>query len=277
MLDGFINSRLREILDKYPWSRLIKTSTLQTVAIYETGTVAVTNGSTAVTGTGTTFTAGMTGRRFRVEGREEYYTFTRTAATTGTLDRAYEGDDDTGATYKIFQPIATLPSDCDVVESLKSIVENRDLDQIERETLDKLNASRESYGSPLLFAPYDDDSTPLPQIELYPIPEESEGMILRYKRGSIGLTSSSDELLTWINEHCLIAGVEADLLHMQGDYVGAQVKEVRFGQLLNDMIRLETTREVPQQLRMADRFTSHRRARAMRNDDDDERWILRRS
>jgi hypothetical protein len=65
---------------------------LQTTAPYSTGTVAVTEGSAAVTGTDTVWTAGMSGREFRVTGRDEIYTFTRTGNTTGTLDRNYEGD-----------------------------------------------------------------------------------------------------------------------------------------------------------------------------------------
>jgi hypothetical protein len=277
VLDGFINGRYREILDKFPWTRLVKTSQISTVAVYETGTVAATNGSTAVTGTGTTWTALMTGRRFRVSGSSEFYTFTRTSNTTGTLDRAYEADDDSAASYRIFQNIATLPADLRVLESVSVPYANRDLDQIERERLDQLAPARLIYGEPELYAPYDDDSTPLPQIELYPIPNRAEGLPIRYATAKARLAATSDVLPVWMSEECLIVGVEADLYALSGDGAMAELKENKFQQLLNDQVRVDVQREVPEQMRMASRFTQHRRARALGNDDDDELAILRRS
>src|SRR3990167_1843869 len=46
---------------------------IQTVANYNTGTVAVTNASTTVTGTSTVWTSAMVGRKFRVDGDSSYY------------------------------------------------------------------------------------------------------------------------------------------------------------------------------------------------------------
>lgn len=277
ILDGYINSRYREILDKFPWSRLVKTSTIQTVAVYETGTVEITEGSASITGTGTTWTAAMTGRRFRVGGRSEFYTFTRASNTTGTLDRAYEGDDASAASYKIFQPYYALPSDLRVLESIKVPSVGRDLDQREREWLDQLDPSREFFGEPELYAPYDDDPTPLAQIELYPLPDTAEGLTIRYQTAKARLSATSDVLPAWMNEECLIAGAEADLYALAGDGVMSDRKEMKFQSLLGDQIRLETSRMVPEQMPMASRFTRHRGARAMGNEDDDELEILRRS
>jgi hypothetical protein len=277
ILDGYINARYREILDKFDWSRLVKTSTIQTVAPYDTGTVAVVEGSNAVTGSGTTWTAAMTGRQFRAAGRSEFYAFTRTGNTTGTLDRVYEGDDASGVGYKIFQPYYALPSDLRVLESIKVPQAGRDLDQRNREWLDMLDPSREIFGEPELWAPYDDDSTPLPQIELYPIPIRAEGLPIRYLTAKARLAATTDVLPEWMNEECLIAGVEWNLYTLTGDLASAGEKKSEFYTTLQDQMRLETRRTVPEQMRMAPRFTSHRRARVWGNDDDDELEILRRS
>ncbi|MGD0497556.1 MAG: hypothetical protein ABSC23_03870 [Bryobacteraceae bacterium] len=61
------------------------------VSSYRDGTASVTNGSTAVTGTGTTWTSAMTGRWFipRESGCNYMYKFTYVSATSGTLNSAY--------------------------------------------------------------------------------------------------------------------------------------------------------------------------------------------
>lgn len=68
---------------------------------YITGTIAVTNGSTAVVGTGTTFTAGMVGKTLRISGETKFYTVaTYTDATHITID-SYTGTTGSGKSYVI--------------------------------------------------------------------------------------------------------------------------------------------------------------------------------
>lgn len=78
-----------------------------TEADYTTGTVAVTNGSTTVTGTGTTFTAAMVGRWIRVTaptGDGEWYEIGGyTSSTVLTLLNSYAGTTASGASYIIGQ------------------------------------------------------------------------------------------------------------------------------------------------------------------------------
>lgn len=97
LVDGWIDDRYAAILDALEWQRRRVMAVLQTTAPYATGTVTVAADSAAIALAGGTWAAGMTGRGFRVDGRSEIYTFTRTANTTGTLDRAYEGASDTAA------------------------------------------------------------------------------------------------------------------------------------------------------------------------------------
>ena len=69
---------------------------------YSTGTVSVTNGSTTVTGSGTTFTSDMVGKRFKVTGDTTFYTVSAyTSATQITLGTAYGGTTGTGKGYVI--------------------------------------------------------------------------------------------------------------------------------------------------------------------------------
>ncbi len=75
------------------------------VTNYITGTVAVTNGSTAVVGTGTTFDAGMVGKAFRVIGTNGGNKFYRISAYTDathiTLSSAFTGTTSSGNSFVI--------------------------------------------------------------------------------------------------------------------------------------------------------------------------------
>ena len=69
---------------------------------YTTGSVAVTNDSTAVTGTGTTWTSEMEGLTFRVNELAKEYTIKSVNSTTSiTLKEPYDGNTGSGKSYKI--------------------------------------------------------------------------------------------------------------------------------------------------------------------------------
>ena len=85
---------------------------LSTTPSYSTGTVAVTQDSTAVTGTGTTFTSAMVGRLIKFNGEDNYYEISAyTDADEITLKTAYIGTTDTDATFEIYKVNYDLASD----------------------------------------------------------------------------------------------------------------------------------------------------------------------
>src|SRR5215469_10671038 len=92
LIDGYLSDRYTSILDKLRWNRQKTQYVFQTTAPYSTGTLTLTNASNAVVLAGGTFTNAMSGLSLLVGGRNEPYTFTYTGATTGTLDRPFEGD-----------------------------------------------------------------------------------------------------------------------------------------------------------------------------------------
>jgi len=72
------------------------------MAWYETGTVAVTNGSTTVTGSGTNFSVGaQIGEGFLAPDDKLYEIASITSATVIVLADSYLGGTQTGQTYKI--------------------------------------------------------------------------------------------------------------------------------------------------------------------------------
>jgi hypothetical protein len=102
---------VREIRSKFEWDWLRAVGTITLKAKYSTGTVSVVNGSAAVVGTGTTWTSAMTGMKFTVPNTNEIYTFTRTAATTGTISPVYQGATNATASYAIFEYVYPMASD----------------------------------------------------------------------------------------------------------------------------------------------------------------------
>jgi hypothetical protein len=72
--------------------------------IYSTGTIAVTQTTTTVTGAGTAWTEAMIGMNFRILADSKVYTITAVASTTSlTISEAYLATTRTVSTYNIYQ------------------------------------------------------------------------------------------------------------------------------------------------------------------------------
>lgn len=264
LISGWINQRYTSILDQLSWSRLNVSAILQTTAPYTTGTVAVVSGSNALTLTGGTWTAGMTGLEFRVSGRDEIYTFTRLSDTTGTLDRPYEGDDDASASYTIFKRIYALPANCRLLED--SAFDTFTLGSLERRSLAQLNASapgRPLSGTPQIWVSAMDDASSPPnmQVELYPVPDAAIGIPYTYIADQAELTSTSAVILPWIRPAALLAGVSADCLNHLEKFSGADRAEAKFVREVSSLRANEARREGPSQMALSSHYTSHRSRR----------------
>jgi hypothetical protein len=258
LLNGIINDRLQEIARHYEWSRLLEADAIvPLVAVYDTGTVALTAGANTGTGTGTSFTNAMTGRRFRVTGRDESYVFTWVSATSFTLDRAYEGETTAAAGFKIYKNVYALAADVGQIFEVKDTGSQRKLERKSQDWLDRADPARVLYGEAVYYSPTEDNAG-VQQIEIYPIPETAEALTYRYKPVVAKITATSTVLPEWISIECLFAGVEADLYGLQKDLMMAQAKEMRFQKLLAEMVREDSNRKVPEPLQMAERFTVHR-------------------
>lgn len=96
LVDNWIQTRYTErVLSGISWKRSETVSVLQSPPSVTQGTVTVTQGSAVITGLGTNWTAAQQGLAVRIANGSEYYQFNYLSATTGTLDRPYEGS--TGA------------------------------------------------------------------------------------------------------------------------------------------------------------------------------------
>jgi len=113
-LKRWINMGYKDFWDESDWSWKQKTGYFQTVDVYNTGTVSVTNGNKTVTGTGTTWTSAMVGRFFRVEGTEDWYEIIAVGSTTSlTLRQNYLQATASSKDYKIYKKYYYLHPDVD--------------------------------------------------------------------------------------------------------------------------------------------------------------------
>lgn len=265
VLDSLINERYRRVLRRGDWQRLKVQAVLQTVEPYETGTLAVAKGSTALVGTDTVWTDAMSGRAIRIANGEEYYQFTRTAGTTGTLDRAYEGEDETAATYSIWQNIFPLPADLFVLHSMRVLGYPADLDQVSQEQLDERDPNRASEGTPNCYSPHMDDASTPPrmQVEVFPIPDEAIAIPFWYTQDPTLFSASGTALFVaaWLEPAAIYDGVEADVRRLEKDYAGFDRAEALFNVHLIEMFGAEARRRGPQSIKMHPQYTRHNRRR----------------
>jgi len=263
LLDGWIDGRYMEILDRLQWDRLHVESVLQTVAPYETGTVLATEGSTSLTlsADAGSWMSAMTGRGIRIGERNEYYEFTHVGAKSGSLDRGFEGASTVGAGYMIFQSVYPLAADCRFVEDLRSLDPPGALTRFTRSQLDASFPNRPRTGTPAIWAPYMDDQSDPPrmQLELYPIPDTTKGLPITYvaDKAALSAGTTSATLLPWLRPAALIEGVRADILAHQGESTSAGFAEKRFDKLVGGMALAEARRQGASRWRIHPRFSRH--------------------
>jgi hypothetical protein len=265
LVRGWINEAYNDVLDHRDWKRLESRAILQTTAAYRTGTVTVTNGSTSVTGSGTTF-PNSTGLRFRVAGRNESYSFSYVSATSGTLDRGYEGDTAAGAGFEIFRNIYQLGARVKLISLMRNPRTNQPMERITEENLDQASAARLSIGEPYFYSPSTDSGDPpgaVSQVEIYPAPEYSIGLPYSYVRLPIEFTGANTDaqIMDWVDPRTVIAGAKAIMLSHFKLYLESQAEEGIGRRMVDKMSQVETAAVGPSRIRMATRYTKHRHNR----------------
>lgn len=267
LLTRLINNRIDGICRQTDYTRLDQQSTLLTVAQYTTGTVSITAGATAGTGSGTTFTPAMTGRRFRIANLRPWYTFTYVSATSFTIDRAYEGTDDAvDVAFIIWRALYTLPAGVVQLYSIENLTLGMDLDPQDREFVDNIDPARYQMRSPEVFIPAEDSDAGLQQIELWPGPVYAEGMAINYRSRvpMFGVNDTGSEIPDWISVPALWAGVQAELYRMQGDGANANAQEAIFKGLVDDMRGEDARKRPPAVMQPDSRFVRPRLRRTLR-------------
>jgi hypothetical protein len=295
LLDAALNSRYEQVLEATDWSGMEAHATIQTTAGYQSGadTVTLRVGSADVAGSGTAFGAATVGMRFYRPGDTAIYTvIPGTTANLLTLDRPYEGNSGaaagtvyTGAAYVLMQNVYALPADVRSISTVLDPVVGLPLEKFSKDQLDASAGLRTLVDDPRVYAAYDDSDEANPpvlkQIEFYPPPLMARGYLLAYLRAAAGFDGSAtgSSPLPFVSDTVLLYGCRADIAaHLAneaargGDAAAcgahlmvAKAQEAKYQEELAKLLRVEHCERRPRvALRMANRFTRHRMARASR-------------
>ena len=118
-----VQMAIDRICSRWDWTFLMEWTFFTTVAPVSAGTVSINTGATAVTGSGTTFTAAMVGRKIRFGSEQAYYTIaSRSSDTAIVLDQPYQGSANlSGSTYSLYQDEYRLAADLDHYKIIRNI------------------------------------------------------------------------------------------------------------------------------------------------------------
>ncbi len=214
-LNDAISQAYDGILAARDWQGLKTTYTLQTIAAYRTGSVSVTNGSTAITGTSTAWTTGpgLERREIQIGGRPETYWFTYVSATSGLLDRPYEGPTQTGAAYQLIKREYELPGDVRVVREAFNPAYSQD--PMPQKSRSDLLAYPITLGLPIFWAPGLDSGTDADyqRILLHFAPDAVYSILVDYTRVVTGFggRNTDDRPLSFVIPWAIVDGAKSIL------------------------------------------------------------------
>jgi hypothetical protein len=205
LIEMWLENRYRQVLDAVPWHRTEARIVLGLAAEFSTGTIAVLNGSTSVTLTDGEFTQDMNGRAIRFPDHSVIYTFNYVSATTGELDRAYEGTSAAATAFTMHVRVLDLPANTRLITTAKRS-DGRDLDVLTKHEF-RIRQGFET-GQPRRCCWTNDGPNNLPRIEIYPLPVEAASLDLELiSEGAIDGEDKGHPLDTWMNPALLEAGV----------------------------------------------------------------------
>lgn len=191
-----LNHSYNYLFDFHPWSFKNKEVNFATVAPYTTGTMDVTQGSTAVVGHSTTWTAAMAGRFVKcgVGGVPFYQIASVGGVTSLTLSQNYTDSTALKQPYSIFQHRYSIPSDCG---NITAIIYDSELPERTKNYLDVLDPERQSVGQPVWWCHFDNDT-----FELWPVPDRIYTCRISYQLAFTALSLETDVPL--FSEWCII-------------------------------------------------------------------------
>ena len=192
-----INIRYKQLLGAEDWEFLKDRTTVKLEGDYAStstvDTVALTHDSTAVVGTGTTFTNFAVGDFIRFGSEAQPYEIgTITNATNIVLSTAYGGASAATGSYKVFRTYYT-PSVNDVGEIVSIVYQSR-LHEATENYLNTLDPQRSSTGSPTHYRIVNKTKGDgLVTFEVWPAPDSDYVVTVHYKKYVADLTTDTDE------------------------------------------------------------------------------------
>ena len=235
----WIRDRWRRACESRHWSFLRTSSVIHIPAAYSTGTVSITTGTQAVTGSGTVWTSSHVGMQFKVAGKAPVYTISAVGSNTSlTIDTVWGAPSISSSTYMICQAYSSMPSD---FLKFLSCVDTMNFwrmrtDSYTKEDLDRFDPMRSSSGNPLILAAFQNTSTGQAQYEMWPHPVTQRDYPFTYVKRTADFGDSST-LPSILTGDVLVRGALADLCRWPGP--SAETRNPMFDLRLSSSYELE--------------------------------------
>lgn len=214
----FVNTSYARIIRAGNWSAVRGEGEFVIPATYSTGTANVTQSSTGVTGTGTTWTSAMIGRQFFTVGTGPFYTITDVPTSTSlTLDRVYGEATANLQVYDILLVLITLPTDFLKFQSVMDRANNWRLHTgFRQEQLDTWDSKRSVNGTPTILATAPYTSAGVPRAEIWPRVTSGKTYSYRYERKPVDLSAATDTTIYPISSDVIRLGSLVELAKWPG-------------------------------------------------------------
>lgn len=196
-LKNAVNAVHKEILTKKEWPFLAKTGRINTVAPNSTGTVSGTQGQSTVTGTGTAFSLSMVGWYIRIGMGPTLYEISAVNPVGQVLTLASPLVDATftGQIPIIFPFAYAFPSDFQIPEDMNGFLIEPNLRHVGVREFRSLFSTFISAPPRFWAIEYRASDPQVPQLALYPIPDQEYALHFDYQQIVPDLVNDSDPIL----------------------------------------------------------------------------------
>lgn len=188
-----LNWGARRVWNARFWHERRGVTQVYTALPYSTGTVTLTNLSTTVTGSGTTWTSAMTGRKIARSLQDPPYRFTYVGATSGTIapSTGYAEATASGAGYVIYQDeydIATDVQDIYECQLFRQEMGGK-MDKVSESALDGGRFIHGVSGYPVAFSQTGEQTVGTKRLRVYPIPDAVYRIQVKYWKRYSNMTA----------------------------------------------------------------------------------------
>jgi hypothetical protein len=246
MAQKFIQNAYRRVIDYRLWYGMLVKGQVNVPNSTNSGTVAVTVGSTIITGVGTPFDPSMVGYSFRVGFSTPIYRIVSVqSATQLTIDLPWGGPTQSLVGYMIFQNIVSFGNN---VKKLLAVVNQRQGYRMRlhmpQEVLNIYDTWRTSTGWTYMVANY--SPSPVdgsPQFELYPAPTFQQSFPFLAQVQPPDMVKDSDYPASWMRTDVIFYGAVTDVFLFRGknskyyDPGTAKIFQERYNEELMKMAR----------------------------------------
>lgn len=149
----------------FDWAR----GQIDLIASYDTGTIAISNGATTVTGTDTEFTDAMVGRKIRIVG-VDYVIDSRASDTEIELATVYGGSDETEAKFTVYKDEYALAANISTVHRIWDKQNNNIIRAVSPLELGDRDFRSEQSGTVKIYAEVGVNSSNQTLVQFHPYP-----------------------------------------------------------------------------------------------------------